>query len=306
MNMGYDQFYIEEEYLLSLLKYVRKKHLKIHFLKKYDEGYMFYASTFQRFLWKDMDISLEYIKTIGLMKYFLYFKGLNSVMTIIGFVLGLFVFSHLIFDIKIIGSIPHLNTQIIKTLNKEQINHYSRLRDFEELNDILMSLKNKYKKSVEYLNIYQRGSVFYVEYTNKAKDELEKSDFRNIYAKKDGMIESFDVDSGMIKVKRLDYVKKGDLLIENTLISTDKKSKIIPVKGHVYAYTFNTYQASVKNTGQDQGSVFYELLLKIRSSLPANVEIDKENVLQIDRNRSKITLIMHYTLLEDIAIKKEK
>ncbi len=306
MNMGYDQFYIEEEYLLSLLKYVRKKHLKIHFLKKYDEGYMFYASTFQRFLWKDMDISLEYIKTIGLMKYFLYFKGLNSVMIIIGFVLGLFVFSHLIFDIKIIGSIPHLNTQIIKTLNKEQINHYSRLRDFEELNDILMSLKNKYKKSVEYLNIYQRGSVFYVEYTNKAKDELEKSDFRNIYAKKDGMIESFDVDSGMIKVKRLDYVKKGDLLIENTLISTDKKSKIIPVKGHVYAYTFNTYQASVKNTGQDQGSVFYELLLKIRSSLPANVEIDKENVLQIDRNRSKITLIMHYTLLEDIAIKKEK
>jgi Putative stage IV sporulation protein YqfD. len=304
--MGYDQFYIEEEYLLSLLKYVRKKHLKIHFLKKYDEGYMFYASTFQRFLWKDMDISLEYIKTIGLMKYFLYFKGLNSVMIIIGFVLGLFVFSHLIFDIKIIGSIPHLNTQIIKTLNKEQINHYSRLRDFEELNDILMSLKNKYKKSVEYLNIYQRGSVFYVEYTNKAKDELEKSDFRNIYAKKDGMIESFDVDSGMIKVKRLDYVKKGDLLIENTLISTDKKSKIIPVKGHVYAYTFNTYQASVKNTGQDQGSVFYELLLKIRSSLPANVEIDKENVLQIDRKRSKITLIMHYTLLEDIAIKKEK
>ena len=43
------------------------------------------------------------------------------------------------------------------------------------------------------------------------------------------MIESFDVDSGLIKIKKNDYVKKGDLLVENTLISTQNETKIIPV-----------------------------------------------------------------------------
>ena len=56
---------------------------------------------------------------------------------------------------------------------------------------------------------------------------------------------------------------------------------------------------------QDYGDVFYQLLLKIRSQIPAGAYIDKENVLQMTRNRSKITLKVHYTLIEDIAVKGE-
>ena len=56
---------------------------------------------------------------------------------------------------------------------------------------------------------------------------------------------------------------------------------------------------------QDHGDVFYQLLLKIRSQIPAGAYIDKENVLQMTRNRSKITLKVHYTLIEDIAVKGE-
>ena len=48
-------------------------------------------------------------------------------------------------------------------------------------------------------------------------------------------------------------------------------------------------------------SVFYELLLRIRSQIPTDVIIDKENVLQFKRTSSKITLTMHYTFLENIA-----
>ena len=121
-----------------------------------------------------------------------------------------------------------------------------------------------------------------------------------------GMIQSLDVKSGNIMVKKNDYVKKGDLLVENTIISTQNKTKIIPVEGHVYGYTFHQYEASVKDLKQDQGDVFYQLLLKIRSQIPAGAHIDKENVLQMTRNRSKITLKMHYTLIEDIAVKGEK
>ena len=61
----------------------------------------------------------------------------------------------------------------------------------------------------------------------------------------------------------------------------------------------------MKNVNQDQGEAFYQLLLKIRSQLPANAIIDKENVLQMSKTSSKIILKMHYTLIEDIAIKGE-
>ena len=149
------------------------------------------------------------------------------------------------------------------TLFRSHVDILSPLKSYERLNEILSNFKTIYKDKVEYINIYQVGSVFHVEYTKRKQDKKEKDDYQNLYAKKDGMIESFDVDSGLIKIKKNDYVKKGDLLVENTLISTQNETKIIPVKGHVYAYTFNQYEASVKNVNQDQGEVFYQLLLSI-------------------------------------------
>lgn len=46
--------------------------------------------------------------------------------------------------------------------------------------------------------------------------------------------------------------------------------------------------------------------MSIRAKLPTDAVIDKENVLQMTKTRSKITLKVHYTLLEDIAIKGEE
>ncbi len=47
------------------------------------------------------------------------------------------------------------------------------------------------------------------------------------------------------------------------------------------------------------------MLLNIRTQIPTEAVIDKENVLQMTSTRSKITLKMHYTLIEDIAVKGE-
>jgi len=305
MKIGYDLYYINESDLLSLLHYVKEKHLKIFHLRKKDQYYYFYTSSFQSFLWKDCQIPMEYIKTIGFFKYLLFLKGMQSMILISGFIIGLFCFTHMIFSVEIKGTLPHLNQQMNTYLKELHIHQYTQKKSYEQLNDVLSRMKNLYKKEIEYINVYQRGSVFFVEYTKKEQQQLEKDDFRNLYAAKDGMIESFDVDSGMIKVKRLDYVKKGDLLVENTLVSTNEETKIIPVKGHVYAYTFNQYKASMKNNNQDPSEAFYQLLLEIRARIPADAFISKENVLQIEKTRSTITLTMHYTLLEDIAIKKE-
>ena len=190
---------------------------------------------------------------------------------------------------------PQVNQQMMKDLKKEKVDLFQPLKSYERLNEILTYLKKNYKDKIEYMNVYQVGSVFHVEYTKRKQDSI----------KKDGLIAYFDVDSGLIQVKKNDYVKKGELLVSNTIVSTQNETRIIPVEGHVYAYTFNQFEASVKNVNQDQGEVFYQLLLSIRSSLPSDAIIDKENVLQITKTRSKITLKMHYTLLEDIAVKGE-
>ncbi|MCD7840701.1 MAG: sporulation protein YqfD, partial [Erysipelotrichaceae bacterium] len=168
---------------------------------------------------------------------------------------------------------------------------------------ILSLLKQEYVDDVEYMNVYQSGSVVYVEYTKRQQESMNEDDYRNIYASKDGLIAYFDVDSGHIVVDSNDYVLKGDLLVSNEIISTSNDTKIIPVKGHVYAYTYNDYEVSIDNHNQDYGDAFYELLLKIRSQIPTNAVIDKENVLQMNKTSSTITLKMHYTLIEDIAVK---
>lgn len=305
MIIGYNLCSIDDNDLLLLLNYAKKNKLRIYHLKKDNHQYTFYISSFQLYYWHKCDIDIQYLKNVGLMKYIFLFKGVYSLIVISGFVLGLLLFSHLIFRVDIQGTLKDVNVDMYQSLKEYNVFEYAFKRDYEQLNDLLIKLKDKYKDQIEYINIYQQGGIFYVEYTNKKRIQQKEIDFKNIYASKDGMIESFDIESGNIVVKRLDYVKKGDLLVENTLIATDDTVKTIPVKGKVYAYTFNQYEASIVDKGQDYLESFYHLLLLIRMQLPADVVIDKENVLQIERSSSKITLKMHYTLLEDIALKKE-
>lgn len=304
LQIGYDLYSLDESFIFYFLKYVKSKKIKVLHLKHIDDYYIFYIPTYQRYQLHHLDYPLIYIKTIGILKYVLFLsKHYLNILGILCFLTASIGSSYLIYDIQVIGTMPKLNQQMVKELQKSQVNYLYPLKSYEKLNEILMDFKTQYKDQVEYINIYQVGSVFHVEYTKKKQEQLEKEDYRNLYAKKDGMIMSLDIDSGLIKIKKNDYVKKGDLLVENTIISTQNEAQIIPVKGHVYAYTFNQYIASLPNHNQDQGETFYRLLLKIRCQIPNGAIIDKENVLQMTKTRSKITLKVHYTLIENIAIK---
>lgn len=307
MKIGHDLYELHEQLIYQLLQYAKQKRLKIFHLRQKEGMYRFYVPTYQRYLLRGFQYPCHYIKTEGILKYVLFLsRQYLNIVGVVFFFISVVLSSYFIFDIQVTGTLPKVNQKILTSLQKEKIALFSPLKSYEQLNDVLMSLKEEYKDDVEYLNVYQMGSVFHVEYTKRKQDEVQKEDYQNLYAKKDGLISSFDVESGLLAVKKNDYVKKGDLLVGNTIISTQNQTKIIPVKGHVYAYTFNQYEASVKNVGQDQGDVFYQLLLKIRSMLPSDAVIDKENVLQMTKTRSKITLKIHYTLIEDIAIKGEE
>lgn len=307
MKIGYDLYHIQEELIYELLEYAKTKKVRLIHLRKKDDMYQFYIPTYQRYLLKGLSYPVQYLKTEGLWKYIFFLsKQYLNIIGVLVFFISVLISSFLIFDVRIKGTMTEVNEDMKVSLKNENIDIMKPLQSYEKLNEILLHFKELYKDQVEYINIYQTGSVFHIEYTKRTQEEVKEDDYRNIYAKKDGMIQSLDVKSGLSVVKKNDYVKKGDLLVENTIISTQNKTKIIPVEGNVYAYTFNQYEASIPDVKQDSAEAFYELLLKIRSQLPTQAVIDKENVLQMTRTRSKITLKMHYTLIEDIAVKGEE
>ena len=207
MSIGYDLYEVEEHAIFLLLRFAKQKKIKILHLRKKADMYSFYIPTYQRYIFKTFDQPYTYLKTIGLLKYVLFLsKQYLNILGVICFLGSVIASSYFIFDIEIIGTMPSVNQQMITDLKKEKVNLFSPLKSYERLNEILADFKTIYKDHVEYMSVYQVGSVFHVEYTKRKQEQIEKDDFRNLYAKKDGMIASFDVESGLIQVKKNDYV----------------------------------------------------------------------------------------------------
>ena len=171
--------------------------------------------------------------------------------------------------------------------------------------DIYDDLKDSFKGKIDYLNIYQEGGVLFVKYTNSVGAKKVEKNFENIYASKDGVIQKIDVSSGNILVKLNQYVKKGDLLVSNTITSTSEVDKIIETEGTIKAYTYTTYEAKIDKKKMDDGEAFSYLLHTIRSKLGSIDKIDREKVLSYGIIDNKRVLKVQYILIEDIASKEE-
>ncbi len=301
--MGYDLYCIDKEELYELLIFSKKYNIKLYRLTQINNLVYFYIPIYQRYILLKTELSVSKVKSVGVFAYFLLlFTKVKSCVFISAFFISFFYFTNLIIDIRIIGQNQIINEKLSVDLKEYNIYKLSYKKSFEQLNDIMLSIKQRYKNDIEYLNLYQQGGVFFVEYISQEKENIVKDKYVNLYASSDGMISSIDIDSGVIKIKINDYVKKGDLLVENYVLSTQNQMSIIPVKAKIYAYTFHQYTASKKTKEKDNSEIFYELLLSIRSKIKVGSKIDKEKVLQIERSHSTITLKMHYTLIEDIAI----
>lgn len=303
MKIGYDFYTCDEQYLYCILSFASHNHISINKLKVHNHTCTFYCSIFYRYKLLSLDY-LTYTHTIGLLKYLFMFFSITKLITIICFICAIFLSSQLIIRTEIKGSHIAINQHINTLLNQYNIKEHKPLLNYQQLNTLLLKLKKDLIKEVEYLNIYQSGSIFYIEYT--IKDQSNKTNYEHtpLIAKKDGLIQSIDVKSGNVMVKVNDYVKKGDLLVDHILVSTDEKLHHISVEGKIYAYTFERYNASIVHY-KDESDAIMALLLKIRSQIPVDAKIDKENVLQIAKSDSKIEISVQYTLIENIAYKGE-
>lgn len=305
MKLGYDLYEIVVSDIVGFLNAVKVKKIILYRLEKIEEDtYRFYIPIYQRRMLKEYKV--RYIKSIGILHYMLLLvKTKLSIVGCIGFVLALFISNQYIWDVRIEGNNKKTNQKVQEVLNELHIDKGDRLRNYQELNEIYDRLKDAFKQDIDYLNIYQSGSVLMVEYTNSKGATKKQLDFRNIYAKKDGIIKQVDVSNGNILVKENEYVKKGAILVQNTITSTSEETKIIPVEGHIYAYTYQTMEASMDAKKMDKGEAFSYLLFKIRMKLQAIDKIDRERVVEYGIINNKIVLKIQYILVEDIGIKGE-
>lgn len=305
MKLGYDLYEVVSDDIISLLNSFKKDHLIVFQLTKIDDNtYRFYLPIYQRFLARKYNMQI--IKSIGILYYLvvLFCKKIN-IIGVISFALTLLICSRFIFKVEITGNSPS-NTMLVEEVLKENnINAGDLKKSYQELNEIYDDLKASFKGKIDYLNIYQEGGVLFVKYTNSVGAKEVENNFQNIYASKDGVIQSIDVSSGNIVVQVNQFVKKGDLLVSNTITSTDGENKIIATKGKVMAYTYVTYQGEIDAKKMDEGEAFSYLLYTIRAKLGSIDKIDREKVLSYDIIDNKRVLKMQYVLIEDIAIKEE-
>lgn len=305
MKLGYDLYEVVSDDIISLLNSFKKDHLIVFQLTKIDDNtYRFYLPIYQRFLARKYNMQI--IKSIGILYYLvvLFCKKIN-IIGVISFALTLLICSCFIFKVEITGNSPS-NTKLVEEVLKENnINAGDLKKSYQELNEIYDDLKASFKGKIDYLNIYQEGGVLFVKYTNSVGAKEVENNFQNIYASKDGVIQSIDVSSGNIVVQVNQFVKKGDLLVSNTITSTNGENKIIATKGKVMAYTYVTYQGEIDAKKMDEGEAFSYLLYTIRAKLGSIDKIDREKVLSYDIIDNKRVLKMQYVLIEDIAIKEE-
>ena len=305
MKLGYDLYEVVSDDIISLLNSFKKDHLIVFQLTKIDDNtYRFYLPIYQRFLARKYNMQI--IKSIGILYYLvvLFCKKIN-IIGVISFALTLLICSRFIFKVEITGNSPS-NTKLVEEVLKENnINAGDLKKSYQELNEIYDDLKASFKGKIDYLNIYQEGGVLFVKYTNSVGAKEVENNFQNIYASKDGVIQSIDVSSGNIVVQVNQFVKKGNLLVSNMITSTNGENKIIATKGKVMAYTYVTYQGEIDAKKMDEGEAFSYLLYTIRAKLGSIDKIDREKVLSYDIIDNKRVLKMQYVLIEDIAIKEE-
>ncbi len=215
--------------------------------------------------------------------------------------------SNLIFKIEIKGDYPSFENTLINSLEDNNLLKYKKFPKSSELLAIEETLLEKHYEEIEFLEIRRSGSTLKIKYNKRRKSiELPKPT-NNIYAKKDGIIKQILVKTGVVEVSINQFVKEGDLLINDTIIDNNNNEIFIGCEGKIYAYTWYLYEISYKNDKKmTSDEVFIYLLDEARNKANKNIDgedeyIEKENVLQFIENASTITLKVHYTLVEDIT-----
>lgn len=173
-----------------------------------------------------------------LSKYFLFLLGF------LWFFSVLFFLSHLIFRIEIVHSNPEIQSIISKDLEEFGIEKFHFKVSYEKKEEIVEKILEKETERIEWLEIEEVGTKYLIHVEERKKNEKEEVCYpQSIVAKKDAMILDIQAEEGEVVKKRLDYVKKGDVIISGLIYNKEEIVSKRCAKGKVFGEVW--YQVSL-------------------------------------------------------------
>ena len=146
----------------------------------------------------------------------------------------LYILSNIIFDIKIIYNNTKINNIIKKELYNNGIKKYKFIKSYDKKEKIKEKILDKYKENIEWLEIERIGTKYIVRLEErKINNPKSNMNYRDIIAKKNGIIKYIECEQGEIIKEKETYVNKGDVIISGTIKNNDEIKNIVSSKGKV-------------------------------------------------------------------------
>ena len=143
--------------------------------------------------------------------------------------------SNIIFDIEIIHENDYIKELVNNDLKVLGIKKYSWKPTFSKKEKIVKEILEKEKNDLEWLEIEEVGTKYIVNIEQRKLNKKEEScDKQNIVAKKDAMILEINAEAGEVVKKKLDYVKKGEIIISGVIHNKEDIKAMRCAKGVVY------------------------------------------------------------------------
>lgn len=180
--------------------------------------------------------------------------SINRILIIsIIFGLALLVFlTNVIFKVEVIHSSSEIRTFLTNELKNYGLDKYTMKKNFKQLQSIKQQIIDKYPDKIEWLEISVEGIKYVVKVElRELAEQKEKTNNRNVIAKKDALIKLVTATKGQIIKNKNSYVKKGDVIISGDISLNDEKKGTVSAEGKVYGevwytvsvdYPFNYYE----------------------------------------------------------------
>lgn len=231
------------------------------------------------------------------------FCSWSSIISLIISIISFCFFNTRIFKVDIYGKNPNLSTILERELYEYNIKKYSKIPNFSQLLDIKNNIINKHD-DIESMELISVGTSIQLKYFLKEDEVLKDSINQKYYASKSGIIKSSNIERGNFLFSINDYVKKGELLIDDYIYINDK-SIYVGGYGKVYAYTWSIVEINQASTYDQYINNFNELLNKSRYEISKSFSeeeyIYNESILINKYENNMLYLKIHYTCVENIA-----
>lgn len=306
MFKSFDIYKIKIYSPLKALELAREKHIPLYDFTKTDE-YEYEFKVAPQFKKDVIGVFSEAVLIERKGPYAFAYNLVRLKTTLISIIIAVLMFvfaSTRVYNIKIEGGVPTIDTMIVERLKEENITKYGPLPKTDNLTKLTSTLESELSSYIEFLEIKKVGLTVQVKYEKRREPVILPEYTRTLVAKRDGVIANVLVERGLKMVQENDFVKKGAVLISDKLTTTSGTEYELFTRGIVMAYTYRNIEITTsKELDPDTAKIDMLQEGDYRALIDADKgKIIKRNILDFMTSEDSYILKLHYQILENIAI----